>query len=106
MKRDYQVKVRLTREEFDSLNRDVSRTRLSKEEFCRQAFKGAEIRQAPPTEILRIFRLMADVRTQLEDIHSAYIHYGIFDKAKYSTQIDKLTYAQWLLGEVYLMENN
>ena len=49
---------------------------------------------------------MADVRTQLEDIHSEYIHYGIFDKSKYSTQIDKLTYAQWLLGEVYLMENN
>lgn len=50
MKRNYEIKVRLTRDEWEKLNEQVERTCLSREQYVRDVLAGVEIRERPPVE--------------------------------------------------------
>ena len=50
MKRNYEIKVRLTRDEWEKLNEQVERTCLSREQYVRDALAGVEIREHLPVE--------------------------------------------------------
>ena len=55
-KRMCEIKIRLAAGELADLNAKVKQTGYSREEFCRRALTGAEIRQAPPVDVPILFR--------------------------------------------------
>lgn len=55
-KRTHEIKIRLTAEELSELNVKVKQTILSREEFCRRAITGKEIRQAPSPDVPILIR--------------------------------------------------
>ena len=50
MKRNYEIKVRLTRDEWEKLNEQVERTCLSREQYVRDVLAGVVVRECPPVE--------------------------------------------------------
>ncbi len=55
-KRRHEIKIRLTAEELEELNAKVKQTILSREEFCRRAITGKEVKQAPSPDIPILIR--------------------------------------------------
>ena len=50
MKRNYEIKIRLTRDEWEKLNEQVERTCLSREQYVRDVLAGVVVRERPPME--------------------------------------------------------
>ena len=55
-KRTHEIKIRLTAEELEELNAKVKQTVFSREEFCRRAIAGKEVKQAPSPDIPILIR--------------------------------------------------
>ena len=55
-KRTHEIKIRLTDEELADLNAKAGQTVFSREEFCRRAIAGKEIKQAPSPDIPILIR--------------------------------------------------
>ena len=55
-KRTREIKIRLTDEELADLNAKAGQTVFSREEFCRRAIKGKEVKQAPSPDIPILIR--------------------------------------------------
>ncbi|MBR5874745.1 MAG: hypothetical protein IKY90_08445 [Oscillospiraceae bacterium] len=54
MERKHEIKIRLSKEELDSLNLKVAKTNLSREEFCRLCFKEVAIKAKPSDDTHRL----------------------------------------------------
>lgn len=54
MERKHEIKIRLSKDELDSLNEKVNQTNLSREEFCRLLFKDAVIKAKPSNDTHRL----------------------------------------------------
>ena len=59
MDRKHEIKIRLSKEELDSLNLKIAKTNLSREEFCRLCFKEVAIKANPSDDT---HRLIYDIR--------------------------------------------
>ena len=68
MKRNYEVKVRLTRDEWEKLNSQVERTCLSREQYVRDALAGVEIRERVPVEYGEIIIHLRAMTNTLYDL--------------------------------------
>ena len=55
-KRTREIKIRLTDEELAALNAKAGQTVFSREEFCRRAIVGKEVKQAPSPDIPILIR--------------------------------------------------
>ena len=55
-KRTREIKIRLTDEELADLNAKAGQTVFSREEFCRRAIVGKEVKQAPSADIPILIR--------------------------------------------------
>ena len=55
-KRTHEIKIRFTAEELEELNAKVGQTLFSREEFCRRAITGKEVKQAPSPDIPILIR--------------------------------------------------
>ena len=55
-KRTHEIKIRFTAEELAELNAKVKQTVFSREEFCRRAIAGKEVKQAPSPDIPILIR--------------------------------------------------
>ena len=54
MDRKHEIKIRLSKEELDSLNLKVAKINLSREEFCRLCFKEVAIKAKPSDDTHRL----------------------------------------------------
>lgn len=68
MKRNYEIKVRLTRAEWEKLNEQVERTCLSREQYVRDVLAGVEIRERPPVEYGEIIIHLRAMTNTLRDL--------------------------------------
>ena len=68
MKRNYEVKVRLTRDEWEKLNSQVEWTCLSREQYVRDVLAGVEIREHLPVEYGEIIIHLRAMTNTLRDL--------------------------------------
>ena len=61
MDRKHEIKIRLSKEELDSLNLKVAKTNLSREEFCRLCFKEVAIKAKPSDDTHRLIYEMRKI---------------------------------------------
>ena len=71
MERKHEIKIRLSKDELDSLNLEVAKTNLSREEFCRLCFKEVAIKAKPSDDT---HRLIYEIRK----ISAAYLQRRFF----------------------------
>ena len=68
MKRNYEIKVRLTRDEWEKLNEQVERTCLSREQYVRDVLAGVVVRERPPVEYGEIIIHLRAMTNTLQDL--------------------------------------
>ena len=68
MKRNYEIKVRLTRDEWEKLNEQVERTCLSREQYVRDVLAGVVVRERPPVEYGEIIIHLRAMTNTLRDL--------------------------------------
>lgn len=51
LKRTFEMKIRFTKEELDTLNEKSRKSGLSREEFCRRTLNGSTVKEAPPADV-------------------------------------------------------
>lgn len=56
MRRNCEMKIRFTREELDELTQKASRSKYSREGFCRKVLSGCTLKEAPPIEYYALIR--------------------------------------------------
>ena len=76
MKRNYEIKVRLTRDEWEKLNSQVERTCLSREQYVRDVLAGVEIRERVPVEYGEIIIHLRAMTNTLHDLARQTRHTG------------------------------
>ena len=104
MKRNHEIKIRLSECELDSLNSKVQKTRLSREEFCRQALERAQVKEAPSEKVITLMRDVANIRDRLAETVKDSVRYGITDDEEINKLIERLLLVQWTLAEIYFYE--
>ena len=104
MKRNHEIKIRLSECELDSLNSKVQKTRLSREEFCRQVLAGAQVKEAPSEKVITLMREVANIRDRLAETVKDSVRYGITDDEEINKLIERLLLVQWTLAEIYFYE--
>ena len=67
-KRTNQIIIRLSDTELNALNEQVKRTRLSREQFCRNAIQGVTIREKPPADVPRLIQEIRRVGSNINQI--------------------------------------
>lgn len=67
MKRTKEIKVRMSREEFDRLNALVHVTGLSREEYVRKLFAGATVKRNPPADYPGLLRELRRIGAKVDD---------------------------------------
>ena len=67
-KRTNQIIIRLSDTELTALNEQVKRTRLSREQFCRNAIQGVTIREKPPADVPRLIQEIRRVGSNINQI--------------------------------------
>ena len=67
-KRTNQIIIRLSDAELNALNKQVKRTRLSREQFCRNAIQGVTIREKPPADVPRLIQEIRRVGSNISQI--------------------------------------
>ena len=76
MKRNYEIKVRLTRDEWKKLNSQVERTCLSREQYVRDVLAGVVVRERPPVEYGEIIIHLRAMTNTLRDLARLTRHKG------------------------------
>ena len=66
--RTNQIMIRLSDAELTALNEQVKRTRLSREQFCRNAIQGVTIREKPPADVPRLIQEIRRVGSNISQI--------------------------------------
>lgn len=59
IKRNYEIKVRFSKNEFDFLNRNVALSKMNREQYIRDLVAGYSPREAPPIDY---YTLICDLR--------------------------------------------
>ena len=104
MKRNNEIKIRLSECELDSLNSKVQKSRLSREEFCRQVLAGSQVKEAPFEKVVTLMREVANIRDRLAETVKDSVRYGITDDEEINKLIERLLLVQWTLAEIYFYE--
>ena len=104
MKRNHEIKIRLSESELDSLNSKVQKTRLSRDEFCRQALALSQVKEAPSEKVITLMRDVANIRDRLAETVKDSVRYGITDDEEINKLIERLLLVQWTLAEIYFYE--
>ena len=66
MKRNKEIKIRLTENELLSLNQKTKKTSLSREAYCRKILGGATVKEAPPVDVAMLLRTMRNAAYKLD----------------------------------------
>lgn len=66
--RNHRFVFYLNDKEFEDLDKQVKRTRLSREQFCRNAIQGVTIREKPPADVPRLIQEIRRVGSNISQI--------------------------------------
>jgi len=95
--RNHQVLFRLNDAEYESLNRDVARSGLSREEFIRSALKKTVFKELPQLEFHEILKHLRQINNNLNQIAMRANASGIIDARAYRENYARL---QEQIGEI------
>ena len=99
--RTHEIKIRLSQAELESLNAQVAKTRLSREQFCRNAIRGVAIRENPPADLHKLIWEIRRVGNNIDQILTIANARGLLDVPYLRKTIADLREAEKLIAATY-----
>ena len=84
-KRQFTIKIRLTKPELDHLNRLVKESRLSRESYIRMLVSGVIPRAAPSKELLETTKLLRNIANNINQVARIANRNGSLDTETYQS---------------------
>ena len=100
-KRTHEIKIRLSQAELDSLNAQVGRTQLSREQFCRNAIRGVAIRENPPADLHKLIWEIRRVGNNIDQILTIANAKGLLDVPHLHQSLSDLREVEKLIAATY-----
>ena len=100
-KRTHEIKIRLSQAELDSLNAQVGRTQLSREQFCRNAIRGVAIRENPPADLYKLIWEIRRVGNNIDQILTIANAKGLLDVPHLRQSLSDLREVEKLIAATY-----
>ena len=88
--RTVEIKVRLSQNEADALNKRVEKSRLSREAYIRQLITGYVPREVPPPDYYTMMRELYRIGTNLNQIAVKAHILNVMDAQRYDREVRKL----------------
>ena len=100
-KRTHEIKIRLSQAELDSLNAQVGRTQLSREQFCRNAIRGVAIRENQPADLHKLIWEIRRVGNNIDQILTIANAKSLLDVPHLRKTISDLREVEKLISAAY-----
>ncbi len=100
-KRTHEIKIRLSQAELESLNAQVGKTRLSREQFCRNAIRGVAIRENPPADLHKLIWEIRRVGNDIDQILTIANAKGLLDAPHLRQSIANLREVEKMIAAAY-----
>lgn len=85
-----EIKVRLTNQDFEHLNKLVKESNLSRESYLRMCINGLLPRPAPSKELIEIIEILREIAENMNQIAISVYTQNEIDKSFYMENYEKL----------------
>ena len=90
MTRNIEIKIRLSKDELQKLNRNVKRSGMSREGYLRELIRGYEPQALPPIEYYDVLRELREIQDSIENLGRSVHSSGMLDSNEYSIHSRRL----------------
>ena len=101
-KRIHEIKIRFSPVEFATLNEQVKKAGISREQFCRNAIQGVAIRENPPADLYKLIWEIRRAGNNIDQILMIANSKGILNIPDLRKAIDDLREAEKLIVSQYI----
>ena len=99
--RNHRVEIYFTKNELETLTKNVRRSGLSREGFCRRVLNGTEVKEAPPTDVPVLIREVRRVGNTLNQIMKRANALGLMDVPQLRKALDENRVVEKLIVDAY-----
>ncbi len=100
-KRNRRVEIYFSDSEYEELMEKVQAAKLTREEFCRMALKGATIKEAPPAEFYSLIMEVRKVGVHLNQILRKANSIGLLDVPLIKNSLKELYATEDMLWKTF-----
>lgn len=101
MRRIYEIKIRLSEDEKNSITMKADRAGLSREEFCRRILRGAEVKEHPPADLPYFIRELRRVGSNINQILKIANSLHLLDVPKVREALEDMRKLEKLIVRTY-----
>ena len=101
-KRNHEIKIRVSPDELATLNEQVEKAGISREQFCRNAIQGVAIRENPPADLYKLIWEIRRVGNNIDQILTIANAKGILNISDLRKAIDDLREVEKLIVSQYI----
>lgn len=103
IKRNVEIKVRLSRKEAETLNKRVKKSGISREAYIRHLIEGSVPREAPPPDYYAMMREIYAIGKNLNQIAQKAHVLNVMDAQRYDAEVRKLEAAIKTITEAVVL---
>ena len=100
-KRIQEIKIRFSPDELASLNEQVKKAGISREQFCRNAIQGVAIRENPPADLHKLIWEIRRVGNNIDQILTIANARGLLDVPQLRKAMADLRDVEKLIADAY-----
>ena len=100
-KRIHEIKIRFSPDELASLNEQVKKAGISREQFCRNAIQGVAIRENPPANLHKLIWEIRRVGNNIDQILMIANARGFLDVPQFRKAMADLRDAEKMIADAY-----
>ena len=100
-KRIHEIKIRFSPDELATLNEQVKKSGISREQFCRNAIQGVAIRENPPADLHKLIWEIRRVGNNIDQILMIANARGLLDVPQLRKAMADLRETEKLIADTY-----
>ena len=100
-KRIQEIKIRFSPDELATLNEQVKKVGISREQFCRNAIQGVAIRENPPADLHKLIWEIRRVGNNIDQILTIANARGLLDVPQLRKAMADLRDVEKLIADAY-----
>ena len=100
-KRIQEIKIRFSPDELATLNEQVKKAGISREQFCRNAVQGVAIRENPPADLHKLIWEIRRVGNNIDQILTIANARGLLDVPQLRKAMADLRDVEKLIADAY-----
>ena len=90
MRREHEVKIRLTHDEYTRLNRDVEKVGCSRERYLRALIMKKQVKERPSADLVSVLKNLQQINNNMNQIAMKANSMNFVDTASYWNNVEAL----------------